>query len=86
MLGVLPFVAGRLPWVMSVILAGVVTRSSIRYAETGGLQVAYQVTGDGRVDVLYVPGAINHIEAMWAVPEMARFAEPGPMFTVHPHG
>ena len=37
----------------------------IRYADCDGLQVAYQVVGDGPVDVLYVPGSVNHIEAMW---------------------
>jgi hypothetical protein len=52
-----------------------VTVSPIRYAETGGLQVAYQVAGDGPIDVLYVPGLVNHVEAMWAVPELARFVE-----------
>ncbi|MEQ1785565.1 MAG: adenylate/guanylate cyclase domain-containing protein [Acidimicrobiales bacterium] len=40
-----------------------------------GLQLAYQVVGDGPVDVLYVPGTANHIEAMWDIPEMARFTE-----------
>ena len=47
----------------------------VRYASCDGLQVAYQVVGDGPVDVLYVPGLVNHIDAMWDMPEMARFTE-----------
>ena len=35
----------------------------IRYAESDGLQIAYQVVGSGPVDVVYVPGSANHIEA-----------------------
>lgn len=47
----------------------------IRYVDCDGLQLAYQVVGEGPVDVLYVPGNANHIEAMWDIPEMARFTE-----------
>lgn len=47
----------------------------IRYAESDGLEIAYQVVGDGPVDLLYVPGAANHIEAMWDLSEMSRFTE-----------
>ena len=47
----------------------------IRYVESDGLQIAYQVVGNGPVDVVYVPGSANHIEAMWDIPEIARFTE-----------
>ncbi len=47
----------------------------IRYVESDGLQIAYQVVGNGPVDVVYVPGLANHIESMWDIPEIARFTE-----------
>src|SRR3954447_25309052 len=47
----------------------------IRYVESDGLQIAYQVVGSGPVDVVYVPGLANHIESMWDIPEIARFTE-----------
>jgi pimeloyl-ACP methyl ester carboxylesterase len=47
----------------------------IRYASSDGLQIAYQVVGDGPVDMVYVPGLVNHIEAMWDVPELSRFTQ-----------
>ncbi len=59
--------------------SGIGGRSSdpgpIRYVESDGLQIAYQVVGDGPVDVVYVPGLANHIESMWDIPELARFTE-----------
>ncbi|HEY3671312.1 MAG TPA: hypothetical protein VGN51_10290, partial [Acidimicrobiia bacterium] len=36
-----------------------------------GLQIAYQVVGDGPVDVVFVPGLANHIEALWYIPELS---------------
>ena len=37
-----------------------------RYATTAdGVHVAYQVFGDGPIDVLFVLGWVTHIERMW---------------------
>jgi class 3 adenylate cyclase len=47
----------------------------IRYVESDGLQIAYQVLGSGPVDVVYVPGSANHIESMWDIPEITRFTQ-----------
>ena len=52
-----------------------VTSDVVRYADCDGLQIAYQLVGSGPVDLLYVPGSANHIEAMWDIPELARFVE-----------
>jgi pimeloyl-ACP methyl ester carboxylesterase len=46
-----------------------------RYARSGDLNIAYQVTGEGRRDLLYVPGWASNIELMWEEPAMARFLE-----------
>jgi len=43
-----------------------------RYARSGGVTVAYQVVGDGPVDLVYVPGFLSHIEWSWVHPEPER--------------
>lgn len=42
------------------------------YARSGDVNIAYQVTGDGPVDLVYVPGWISNIEVMWEDPGLAR--------------
>ena len=45
-----------------------------RYAKTAdGVHVAYQVVGDGPVDLVFVMGWTSNIEAMWEEPNFARF-------------
>jgi pimeloyl-ACP methyl ester carboxylesterase len=44
-----------------------------RYAKSGDLHIAYQVTGDGPVDLVFVHGWISHIEHLWEEPSLARF-------------
>ena len=45
-----------------------------RYAKTAdGVNIAYQVTGDGPVDIVFVMGWTSHIELMWAEPSLALF-------------
>ena len=47
----------------------------VQYAKSGDLFVAYQVSGDGPVDMIWSPGATSHIELMWENPYAARFIE-----------
>src|SRR5262249_32202711 len=42
-----------------------------RYAQSGGVNIAYQVIGDGPVDVVYVPGWVSHVELAWELPALA---------------
>ena len=42
-----------------------------RYAQSAGVNVAYQVVGHGPVDVVYVPGWVSHVELAWELPELA---------------
>jgi class 3 adenylate cyclase/pimeloyl-ACP methyl ester carboxylesterase len=42
-----------------------------RYARSGDVSIAYQVTGDGPFDVVHVPGFVSHVELAWDVPGMA---------------
>jgi len=50
-------------------------RPVTRYAPVGDAYVAYQVFGDGPVDLLYHIGWYSHVEGQWEVPAMARFME-----------
>ena len=42
-----------------------------RYARSGDVMVAYQVLGEGPFDVVFVPGAVSHVELYWAAAGMA---------------
>jgi pimeloyl-ACP methyl ester carboxylesterase len=45
----------------------------VRYARSGDVNIAYQVVGDGPVDLLYIPGWISHLDLYWEEPTVARF-------------
>ena len=45
------------------------------YAKSGDLNIAYQVVGDGPVDLVYVPGWVSNIDLAWEKPKPARFLE-----------
>src|SRR6267143_5808831 len=44
-----------------------------RYARSGDVNIAYQVTGDGPIDLVYVMGWVSNLEAFWQEPSVARF-------------
>ena len=46
-----------------------------RYARSGDVSIAYQVVGDGPVDLVLVPGFVTHVELQWELPAFRRFAE-----------
>lgn len=53
-----------------------------QYARSGGIHIAYQVVGDGPLDLVYVPGWVSHVEQAWEEPSLAagsgvRFMERG---------
>jgi pimeloyl-ACP methyl ester carboxylesterase len=50
-------------------------RPPIRYASSGSVQVAYQVTGDGPVDMVLAPGTASHLGMDWEWPPRARLLE-----------
>jgi len=45
------------------------------YARSGGVQIAYQVVGEGPLDVVIVPRWFSNIELDWEMPPQARFVE-----------
>jgi class 3 adenylate cyclase len=44
-----------------------------QYALSGNVHIAYQIVGDGPVDLVYVPGWVSHVERAWESPDNARF-------------
>jgi len=46
-----------------------------RYAKSDGLNIAYQVFGEGPLDLVFVPGFVSHVEVAWEEPRFARFLE-----------
>jgi pimeloyl-ACP methyl ester carboxylesterase len=44
-----------------------------RYARNGDVRIAYQVVGDGPVDLIVVPGLVSHLDLTWEDPDHARF-------------
>jgi class 3 adenylate cyclase len=44
-----------------------------RYARNGDIHIAYQVVGDGPLDLVYVPTWMSQVEHLWEDPRTARF-------------
>ena len=53
--------------------APVVDVPQTRYARSGDVNIAYQVIGDGPIDLVFVMGWVSHIEMFWTEPSFARF-------------
>jgi DNA-binding SARP family transcriptional activator/pimeloyl-ACP methyl ester carboxylesterase/class 3 adenylate cyclase len=47
----------------------------VRYARSADVSVAYQVTGDGPIDVVLISGWVSHLEKDWEEPRHARFLD-----------
>ena len=46
-----------------------------QYARSGDVNIAYQVSGDGPFDLVFVPGYITHLELHWSIPSFVPFLE-----------
>jgi class 3 adenylate cyclase/pimeloyl-ACP methyl ester carboxylesterase len=44
-----------------------------RYTRSGDVNIAYQVIGEGPLDLVYVMGWVTNLEAFWQEPSVARF-------------
>jgi pimeloyl-ACP methyl ester carboxylesterase len=49
------------------------TPPQTRYAQSGNVNIAYQVVGDGPIDLVFVMGWVSHLDYFWAEPSFARF-------------
>ncbi len=45
----------------------------IRYARSDNVHIAYQVVGNGPIDLVVVPGWVSNIDCFWEEPSMAQF-------------
>jgi pimeloyl-ACP methyl ester carboxylesterase len=43
------------------------------YAQSGDVNIAYQVVGNGPIDLVFVMGWVSHLDYFWAEPSFARF-------------
>jgi len=48
-----------------------VSPPTTRYAKSGDVNIAYQVVGEGPLDLVYVPGWLSHVELAWDEPSCA---------------
>jgi pimeloyl-ACP methyl ester carboxylesterase/class 3 adenylate cyclase len=46
-----------------------------RYARSGDVSIAYQVLGDGPIDLVFVPGFVSHLDLQWADRHVRSFFE-----------
>jgi class 3 adenylate cyclase len=46
--------------------------AATQYADNDGVSIAYQVHGEGPVDLVFVSGFVFHVEAVWEHPAVAR--------------
>lgn len=44
-----------------------------KYTKSGTINIAYQVIGEGPIDIVYIPGWVSNIDMMWAEPRLAAF-------------
>lgn len=50
-----------------------------RYAKSGDLSIAYQVTGSGPRDLVFVPGFISNLDGAWENPNQIHFSPALPL-------
>ena len=50
-------------------------RPKTGYARNGDVRIAYQVVGDGPIDLVLTPPYISHVDLWWMLPETSRFME-----------
>jgi pimeloyl-ACP methyl ester carboxylesterase len=54
-------------------LTSQITKPKTYYAKAKDVNIAYQVVGEGELDVVFVMGWISHLEYFWEEPSFARF-------------
>ncbi len=50
-------------------------KPEVRYARSGDINIAYQVTGSGPFDLVVVSGFVSHLDADWDLPSSAHLIE-----------
>ncbi|NNE32062.1 MAG: adenylate/guanylate cyclase domain-containing protein [Winogradskyella sp.] len=44
-----------------------------KYAKSGNINIAYQVLGEGPIDIVYIPGWVSNLDMMWTETRLATF-------------
>jgi pimeloyl-ACP methyl ester carboxylesterase/DNA-binding CsgD family transcriptional regulator len=55
--------------------AGKMKRSPVRYISNAGIHIAYQIIGEGPVDILFIHGFLSNLEIAWENSEYTDFFE-----------
>src|SRR3954452_8473791 len=55
--------------------SGHIERPETKYARSGDVHIAYQVFGEGELDLVLVPGFTTHVELVWEHEPFARALE-----------
>ena len=42
------------------------------YAKSGDVHIAYQIVGEGELDLVWIPSLAHHVELSWENPPVAR--------------
>ena len=50
-------------------------RPDTKYARSGDVRIAYQITGSGPIDMVIAPGTVSHLDLAWEWPATARYFE-----------
>ena len=50
-------------------------RAEPRYAKNGNVHIAYQIVGNGPVDLVYTPGIWSNLDVMWEWPPWAHYLD-----------
>lgn len=53
----------------------------VRYTRSGEVNIAYQVLGEGEIDLVFVMGWVSHLEWFWKEPHFAQFLRSLSRFT-----
>lgn len=48
-------------------------KPNTKYTKSGSINIAYQVFGDGPIDIVYIPGWVSNIDLMWECEELVDF-------------
>jgi pimeloyl-ACP methyl ester carboxylesterase len=60
-------------WTMRIPIMRATMYPETRYALSSGVNIAYQVVGDGSFDLVLVPGWVSNVESGWEEPRHAAF-------------
>ncbi len=51
----------------------ILKKPKTKYAKSGEINIAYQVVGEGSIDIIYIPGWVSNIDMMWTEYRLATF-------------